>query len=83
MTKRFQFIVNPGILLHPKGRTFSLLSAPSLAPSMPSTNDIPMIAFLETFSELFYERIGLLVVLLIIGLSALSPSFRGLLRLKS
>ena len=28
MTKRFQFIVNPGILLDPKGRTFSLLSAP-------------------------------------------------------
>ena len=42
-----------------------------------------MIAFLETFSELFYERIGLLVGLLIIGISALSPSFRGLLRLKS
>ena len=56
---------------------------PPLAPPIPSRNDIPMIAFLETFSQLFYERIGLLVGLLIIGISALSPSFRGLLRLKS
>ena len=76
MTKTLLVEVNPGILMDPKGRTFSLLTAPS-------RNDIPMIDFLETFFLLAYERIGLLVGLLIIGISALSPSFRGLLRLKS